>query len=80
MNNPQHDPAVVAAVSVRTMANRTRRVEEHNASADANKLHLVAVPDGRDPRIRCIRPGGCEHLSWSQCRAFFRGAIGAVIL
>ena len=63
---PQHD-----AVKQGTLNWRKRRVHQHNETADARGLHLVAEPTAHDGRIRCTRQRCLAHLSWCQAKAFF---------
>ena len=59
------------AVAQGTLNWRKRRVRQHNETADANHLHLIAEPQAHDGRIRCTRPRCGAHLAWCQARTFF---------
>ena len=64
-------PAPSQELNANTLNWRIRRVDAHNELADVNSLHLIAQPNRHDSRIRCIRPGCGQHLSWCQSRSFF---------
>lgn len=65
-------PAPSQELNANTLNWRIRRVDAHNELADVNSLHLIAQPNRDDSRIRCIRPGCGQHLSWCQSRSYLQ--------